>query len=85
VAFWSPYEAAAWAVIGQRIRIRQAAAVKAAMARQLGEPVSFGGHVVHAFPAPQRLASLLGYMWPLTSASAISGRITPQTQFAQFA
>jgi len=60
VAFWSPYEAAAWAVIGQRIRIRQAAAIKAAMARQLGEPVSFGGHVVHAFPAPQRLADSTG-------------------------
>jgi DNA-3-methyladenine glycosylase II len=60
VAFWSPYEAAAWAVIGQRIRIRQAAAVKAAMARQFGEPVSFGGHVVHAFPAPQRLAGASG-------------------------
>src|ERR1700722_9406906 len=57
VAFWSPYEAAAWAVIGQRIRIRQAAGIKAALARQLGEPVSFGGHVVHAFPAPQRLAA----------------------------
>jgi DNA-3-methyladenine glycosylase II len=61
VAFWSPYEAAAWAVIGQRIRIRQAAAIKAAMARQLGEPVSFGGHVVHAFPAPRRLAAPDGF------------------------
>jgi DNA-3-methyladenine glycosylase II len=60
VAFWSPYEAAAWAVIGQRIRIRQAAAIKATLARQLGEPVSFGGHVVHAFPAPQRLADSAG-------------------------
>jgi DNA-3-methyladenine glycosylase II len=39
VAFWSPYEAAAWAVIGQRIRIRQAAGIKAAMARQLGQPL----------------------------------------------
>ena len=26
------------------------------MPAQLGEPVSFGDHVVHAFPAPQRLA-----------------------------
>jgi len=60
VAFWSPYEAAAWAVIGQRIRIRQAAAIKAAIARQIGEPVSFGGHTMHAFPAPQRLAILGG-------------------------
>ncbi len=57
VAFWSAYEAAAWAIIGQRIRIRQAAAIKAAMARQLGEPVSFGGRTVHAFPAPQRLTA----------------------------
>lgn len=61
VAFWSPYEAAAWAVIGQRLRIRQAAAIKAAMARRLGEPVSFGDHVVHAFPAPRRLAAAGGF------------------------
>jgi DNA-3-methyladenine glycosylase II len=58
VGFWSPYEAAAWAIIGQRIRIRQAAAIKARMARQLGEPVSFGGHTLYAFPRPQRLAGL---------------------------
>jgi DNA-3-methyladenine glycosylase II len=61
VGFWSPYEAAAWAIIGQRIRIRQAASIKASMARQLGEPVPFGGHVVHAFPAPQRLVALDGF------------------------
>src|SRR5580700_540491 len=58
VGFWSPYEAAAWTIIGHRIRITQAAAIKARMAEQLGEPVSFGGRVVHAFPSPQRLASL---------------------------
>jgi DNA-3-methyladenine glycosylase II len=57
VGFWSPYEAAAWAIISQRIRIRQAAAVKARIAEQLGEPVSFGDHTIHAFPAPQRLAT----------------------------
>lgn len=61
VGFWSPYEAAAWAIIGHRIRIRQAAAIKARIARQIGEPVSIGGHVVHAFPAPQRLATLGGF------------------------
>ena len=61
VGFWSPYEAAAWGIIGQRIRIRQAAAIKASMARQLGEPVPFGDHAVHAFPAPQRLAALDGF------------------------
>ena len=58
VGFWSPYEAAAWTIIGHRIRITQAAAIKARMAEQLGEPVAFGGRVVHAFPAPQRLARL---------------------------
>jgi 3-methyladenine DNA glycosylase/8-oxoguanine DNA glycosylase len=56
--FWSPYEAAAWTIIGHRIRITQAAAIKARMAEQLGEPVSFGDRVVHAFPPPQRLADL---------------------------
>jgi DNA-3-methyladenine glycosylase II len=58
VGFWSPYEAAAWTIIGHRIRITQAAAIKARMAERLGEPVSFGGRVVHAFPSPQRLAGL---------------------------
>jgi len=58
VGFWSPYEAAAWTIIGHRIRITQAAAVKARMAERLGEPVSFGDRVVHAFPSPQRLLDL---------------------------
>ena len=61
VGFWSPYEAAAWAIIGARIRIRQAAAIKARMASELGQPVSFGGRPLSAFPAPQRLASLDGF------------------------
>jgi DNA-3-methyladenine glycosylase II len=58
VASWSPYEAAAWAIIGHRIRITQAAGIKARIAERLGEPVRFGDHVVHAFPSPQRLAGL---------------------------
>ena len=58
VGFWSPYEAAAWTIIGHRIRITQAAGIKSRMAERLGEPVSFGGRVVHAFPSPMRLAEL---------------------------
>jgi DNA-3-methyladenine glycosylase II len=58
VGFWSPYEAGAWTIIGHRIRITQATAIKARLAEQLGEPVSFDGRVVHAFPSPQRLAKL---------------------------
>jgi DNA-3-methyladenine glycosylase II len=61
VGFWSPYEAAAWAIISARIRIGQAAAIKARMARELGESVSFGGRALSAFPAPPRLASLDGF------------------------
>ena len=61
VCFHSPYEAAVWAVIGHRIRIKQAAAIKARMAKQLGEPVSFDGHVLHAFPSPHRLAELKSF------------------------
>jgi DNA-3-methyladenine glycosylase II len=58
VGFWSPYEAAAWTIIGHRIRVRQAAAIKLRMAKDLGEPVTFGDRAVHAFPAPARLAGL---------------------------
>jgi DNA-3-methyladenine glycosylase II len=61
IGFWSPYEAAAWAVIGARIRIRQAAAIKARMASELGEAVSFDGRALSAFPTPQRLVSLDGF------------------------
>jgi DNA-3-methyladenine glycosylase II len=58
VGFWSPYEAAAWTIIVRRIRITQGAVIKARMTERLGEPVSFGDRVVHAFPPPQRLAEL---------------------------
>jgi DNA-3-methyladenine glycosylase II len=58
VGFWSPYEAAAWTIIVRRIRITQGSVIKARMNEALGEPVSFGGRVVHAFPSPQRLAGL---------------------------
>lgn len=62
VLFNSPYEAAAWAIIGNRIRIRQAARIKASMARDLGTAVTLpDGVTVHAFPAPQVLATLDGY------------------------
>lgn len=58
VTFWSPYEAAAWAVISQRIRIVEAARIKAEIAARLGETLEIGGHPLHAFPSPARLAEL---------------------------
>jgi DNA-3-methyladenine glycosylase II len=50
VLFYTPYEAAAWCIIGQRIRTTQAVAIKRHLADELGQ----GG----AFPAPARLAQL---------------------------
>ena len=50
VLFFTPFEAAAWAIIGQRIRMTQAAAVKRRLAEELGEH--------GAFPSPDRLATL---------------------------
>ncbi len=38
-AFWTPYEAACWAVIGHRIRMIQAAAAKAKLAQQPGHAI----------------------------------------------
>jgi DNA-3-methyladenine glycosylase II len=61
VGFFSPYEAAAWALIGHRIRIVQAARVKQRMADELGQAVDVHGDVRHAFPAPARLAALDGF------------------------
>ena len=58
VCFWSPYEAAAWSVIGQRIRIVQAAAIKARITAEHGETIDMGGRTVRAFPNPATLAQL---------------------------
>lgn len=61
VCFWSPYEAAAWGLIGQRISMVQAARVKGRMAAELGEGVVLDGEPVPAFPGPARLAELTGF------------------------
>ena len=61
VCFYSPYEAAAWAIVGNRIRIVQAARIKASMACEMGTGVRVRGEEVHAFPGPSRLASLEGF------------------------
>jgi 3-methyladenine DNA glycosylase/8-oxoguanine DNA glycosylase len=58
VLFWSPYEAAAWTIIGQRIRMSQAAAVKQRLAEDHGETVELDGLRLPVFPSPERLAAL---------------------------
>lgn len=58
VCFYSPYEAAAWAIISHRIRMGQAAGIKARMAAELGPKVDLGDGIEHAFPGPSRLVDL---------------------------
>lgn len=61
VLFHSPYEAAAWAIIGNRIRITQSARIKARMANDLGDRLVIAGESVAAFPAPGQLSHLEGF------------------------
>ncbi len=85
VLFWSPYEAAAWTIIGQRIRMSQAATIKQRLADELGETVALDGLRLPAFPAPQRLAELPAGVRGLTArkeeqlralgAAALAGRL----------
>lgn len=55
VAFHSPYEAACWTIIGHRLRIVQAAAIKDRLARRLGTLVDVDGVSLPAFPSPATL------------------------------
>ncbi|MGH3320786.1 MAG: DNA-3-methyladenine glycosylase family protein [Streptosporangiaceae bacterium] len=55
VCFYSPYEAAAWAVIGHRVRIVQAARIKSRIAERYGDRVTVAGVSMSAFPAPDAL------------------------------
>jgi DNA-3-methyladenine glycosylase II len=57
VCFNSPWEAACWAVIGQRIRIIQAASLRARVTRELGARVEVGEAVLTAFPSPEAILS----------------------------
>ncbi|TDV42637.1 DNA-3-methyladenine glycosylase family protein [Actinophytocola oryzae] len=57
VAFYSPYEAACYAIIGHRIRMTQAATIKYQLSTRLGEPVEVHGTTLPTFPAPAVLRS----------------------------
>jgi DNA-3-methyladenine glycosylase II len=58
VCFYSPYEAAAWAIIGHRIRMVQAAAIKARIAQHHGQCFTVAGESLYAFPTPLVLRGL---------------------------
>jgi 3-methyladenine DNA glycosylase/8-oxoguanine DNA glycosylase len=60
VLFHSPYEAACWAIIGNRIGSRQATAIMRRIARDHGRRISVGGSILSSFPAPAVLRELGG-------------------------
>jgi DNA-3-methyladenine glycosylase II len=58
VCFGTPFEAAVWAVLSQRVSMAQAGRVKDAMVDALGTRMEIGGEEVAAFPGPAALAGL---------------------------
>lgn len=68
VCFFSPYEAAVWAILSQRVRMTQAARAKERMAQELGAEIEVHGEVVHAFPSPSRLLELRSFPGVMTRA-----------------
>ncbi|HVW41339.1 MAG TPA: DNA-3-methyladenine glycosylase 2 family protein [Amycolatopsis sp.] len=58
VLFYSPYEAACWTIIGNRIRMSQAARIKKRIAEDHGQTVDVAGTQLVAFPAPEVLATI---------------------------
>jgi DNA-3-methyladenine glycosylase II len=69
VCFYSPYEAAVAAVVGQRISQRQAASIRSGIAREHGQRFAIGGEELAAFPLPSQLLALQGY--PALSAEKV--------------
>ncbi|MEA2484931.1 MAG: DNA-3-methyladenine glycosylase [Actinomycetota bacterium] len=58
VLFFTPWEAAVWALISQRIRIRQAVAIRTRLADELGRSVTVDNERVSVMPGPAQLREL---------------------------
>ncbi len=58
VCFTSPYETAAWAIVSQRISMRQAAVIQDRLIAEHGDALEIDGETVRAFPHPDRLLHL---------------------------
>lgn len=58
VLFYSPYEAACWTIITNRIRMTQAARIKQRIAERHGELIDVAGQQLASFPAPQALQAI---------------------------
>lgn len=68
VCFYSPYEAACWAIISHRIRITAAATIKRTIARRYGTTADIHGLVKPSFPAPGELLEIVDDfdgLWPV--------------------
>jgi DNA-3-methyladenine glycosylase II len=61
VSFPSAFEAGTWFLLSHRVRMTQAAALRARMRDALGETVEVDGDVRRAFPAPGRIAALASF------------------------
>jgi 2,4-dienoyl-CoA reductase-like NADH-dependent reductase (Old Yellow Enzyme family)/3-methyladenine DNA glycosylase/8-oxoguanine DNA glycosylase len=55
VCFWTPWEAACWAVLSQRTSARTASAVRQRISEEFGTPVVVDGTELATFPAPRVL------------------------------
>jgi DNA-3-methyladenine glycosylase II len=53
VCFWTPWEAACWAMLSQRTSMRTASVLKQRIARDLGPTVAVDGRELTAFPSPE--------------------------------
>jgi len=53
--FWTPWEAACWAMLSQRTSMRTASALKRRISRELGTPVVVDGEELTTFPSPEVL------------------------------
>jgi DNA-3-methyladenine glycosylase II len=56
--FTSPYECAAWAVMSQRISMRQAAVIQGRLVEADGRRLEVAGGPAWAFPSPERLVEV---------------------------
>jgi DNA-3-methyladenine glycosylase II len=55
VCFWTPWEAACWAVLSQRTSMRTASVLKQRISQYYGTRVTVDGTELTAFPSPQAL------------------------------
>ncbi len=61
VVFFSPWAAAGWGVLTQRLRMSQAARLAERLAREAGDVVDVGGVAIASFPRPQTFLARSGF------------------------